>query len=429
MLWTVLGVSLFSFAATGATLGAAMGLTGFIILHVFAGGSTNVGMYAVWDLMNNFTFSAVPMFILLGDVLVAGGLSTRVYTAIAPLFQRVPGQLLHSNIAVSTVFGAVSGSSAATSAAVGAVAFPELSKRGYYLPSVCASLAAGGTLGLLIPPSLSLLIYGAWQEVSIGKLFLAGILPGLLMAALFMAYIFIDSFIRPHHLPPRGERVPFRQIMRGLLDIWPIVILVTSVLGTIYLGIATVTESAGLGAATTIALGFLVGNLTTNKLLKAAVDTTLSFGVLSFILIGAAVLSQAITVLGVPKAIVEYAQTFQMTKYQILAAVVVFYLIMGIFFDGISLMLTTVPFIYPVMTLAGFDPVWLGVFVTIMIEIGMLTPPVGVNLFVMLSIARQQVTMGDLARECFPYWIMMLVGTALITAFPIIALWLPGMVK
>ena len=212
MLWTVLGVSLFSFAATGATLGAAMGLTGFIILHFFAGGSTNVGMYAVWDLMNNFTFSAVPMFILLGDVLVAGGLSGRIYTAIAPLFQRVPGQLLHSNIAVSTVFGAVSGSSAATSAAVGAVAFPELSKRGYYLPSVCASLAAGGTLGLLIPPSLSLLIYGAWQEVSIGKLFLAGILPGLLMAALFMLYIFIDSFIRPHHLPPRGEKMPFGQI-------------------------------------------------------------------------------------------------------------------------------------------------------------------------------------------------------------------------
>ena len=150
---------------------------------------------------------------------------------------------------------------------------------------------------------------------------------------------------------------------------------------------------------------------------------------LSFILIGAAVLSQAITVLGVPKAIVEYAQTFQMSKYQILAAVVFFYLVMGIFFDGISLMLTTVPFIYPVMTLAGFDPVWLGVFVTIMIEIGMLTPPVGVNLFVMLSIARQQVTMGDLGRECLPYWIMMLVGTALITAFPSIALWLPNMIK
>lgn len=429
MLWTVLGVSLFGFAATGATLGATMGLTGFIILHFFADGATNVGMFAVWDLMNNFTFSAVPMFILLGDLLVAGGLSNRIYSSIAPLFSRIPGQLLHSNIAVSTVFGAVSGSSAATSAAVGAVAYPELSRRGYYLPSVCASLAAGGTLGLLIPPSLSLLIYGAWQEVSIGKLFLAGVFPGLLISALFMVYIFIDSFIRPHHLPPRAERIPFGKALRGLLDLWPLAILILSVLGTIYLGIATVTEAAGLGVAATIVLGYSVGQLTTKKLLKASVDTTLSFGVLSFILIGAAVLSQAITVLGVPRSIVDYARSFEMTKYEILAAVIFFYLIMGIFFDGISLMLTTVPFIFPVMTLAGFDPVWLGVFVTIMIEIGMLTPPVGVNLFVVLAIARQQVTMGQLGRECLPYWLMMLVGTALITIFPAIALWLPNMIK
>lgn len=429
MLWLVLGASLFGFAATGATLGATMGLTGFVILHFFANGATDVGMFAVWDLMNNFTFSAVPMFILLGDLLVAGGLANRIYSSIAPLFARIPGQLLHSNIAVSTVFGSVSGSSAATSAAVGAVAYPELAKRGYYLPSVCASLAAGGTLGLLIPPSLSLLIYGAWQEVSIGKLFLAGVFPGLLMAALFMVYIFIDSFIRPHHLPPRQDPMPIGQALRGLVDLWPLGILVVSVLGTIYLGIATVTESAGLGVAATILLGFLVGDLTLKKLLKAAVDTTLSFGVLSFILIGAAVLSQAITVLGVPKSIVDYAQSFQMSKYEILAAVVVFYLIMGIFFDGISLMLTTVPFIYPVMTVAGFDPVWLGVFVTIMIEIGMLTPPVGVNLFVVLAIARQQVTMSELGRECLPYWIMMLIGTALMTIFPAIALWLPNMVK
>ena len=425
MLGFTLAGSLLGFAAFGAALGATMGLTGLIILKFFANDATQVGIFAVWDLMNNFTFSAVPMFILLGDLLVASGLSNRVYSAISPLFERLPGQLLHSNIAVSTVFGAISGSSAATSAAVGSVAYPELARRGYYLPSVAASLAAGGTLGLLIPPSLSLLIYGAWQEVSIGKLFLAGIVPGLMMAVLFMAYIWVDSYRRPHHLPTPGARVPFGRVLRGLIHLWPVVILIGSVLGTMYAGLATATEAAGMGVVATIVMGFLVGELTPRRLFKATVASAISFGALSFILVGAALLSQSITVLGVPKDIVAYAQQLSLTKYEVLAFVVVFYLIMGIFFDGISLMLTTVPFIFPVMTAAGFDPVWLGVFVTIMIEIGMLTPPVGVNLFIMLAIARQQVTMKQLGRECLPYWIMLLVGTALMTVFPQIALWLP----
>ncbi len=428
MMWFALSGSLIGFAAFGAALGATMGLTGFIILKFFANDSAHLGVLAVWDLMNNFTFSAIPMFILLGDVLVASGLSGRIYGAISPLFERVPGQLLHSNIAVSTLFGAISGSSAATSAAVGSIAYPELASRGYYLPSVAASLAAGGTLGLLIPPSLSLLIYGAWQDVSIGKLFLAGVFPGLMMAALFMLYIWIDSYRRPQHLPGRVPRVPAGRILRGLLGLWPLVILIGSVLGTMYAGLATATEAAGLGVFATIVLGFLVGDLTPRKLVKATNESTVSFGALSFILIGAAVLSQSITILGVPGEIVALANGMALSKYEVLAFVVVFYLIMGIFFDGISLMLTTVPFIYPVMIAAGFDPVWLGVFSTIMIEIGMLTPPVGVNLFVMLAIARGKVSMGELGRECLPYWIMLLLGTALMTVFPAIALYLPNRV-
>jgi tripartite ATP-independent transporter DctM subunit len=427
MLWVVLGASLFSTAATGAALGAVMGLTGLIVLQFFGGGATNLGVLAVWDLMANFTFSAVPMFILLGDVLVASGISNRIYGAITPLFERVPGQLIHSNIAVSTIFGAVSGSSAATSAAVGSVAYPELAERGYYPPAVAASLAAGGTLGLLIPPSLALLIYGAWQDVSIGRLFMAGILPGLMMAALFMMYIAIDSYRRPHLFPPRRPPLPFSQVLRGLLGIWPMVILIGAVLGSMYSGIATATEAAAIGAFATMIMGFVIGDLTPKRLLTAALESTISFGALAFILVGAAILSQSITVLGLPKDIVAFAEGLKLSKYEILLFVIFFYLVMGIFFDGISLMLTTVPFIFPVMTAAGFDPVWLGVFVTIMIEIGMLTPPVGVNLFVMLSITRQKVTMNQLGKECLPYWIMLLLGTALLTAFPQIALVLPNM--
>ena len=427
MLWVVLGASLFSTAATGAALGSVMGLTGLIVLQFFGGGATNLGVLAVWDLMANFTFSAVPMFILLGDVLVASGISNRIYGAITPIFERVPGQLIHSNIAVSTIFGAVSGSSAATSAAVGSVAYPELAERGYHPPAVAASLAAGGTLGLLIPPSLSLLIYGAWQDVSIGRLFMAGVLPGLMMAGLFMVYIAIDSYRRPHLLPPARPPLPIGEVLRGLLGIWPMVILIGAVLGSMYSGIATATEAAAIGAFATIIMGFVIGDLTPKRLLAAALESTISFGALSFILVGAAILAQSITVLGLPKDIVAFAEGLKLSKYEILIFVIFFYLLMGIFFDGISLMLTTVPFIFPVMTAAGFDPVWLGVFVTIMIEIGMLTPPVGVNLFVMLSITRQKVTMNQLAKECLPYWIMLLVGTALMTAFPQIALFLPNM--
>ncbi len=429
MLSLVLGGSLFGMALVGAALGAAMGLTGLIILKFFAGGATDLGILAVWNQTNNFTFSAVPMFILLGDLLVASGLSSRIYGAVAPLFERIPGRLLHSNIAVSTLFGAVSGSSAATSAAVGSVAYPELEARGYFPASVAASLAAGGTLGLLIPPSLSLLIFGAWQEVSIGRLFLAGVLPGLMMAALFMVYIFVDSFRRPNLQPAPATYVRFATALRGLVELWPLAILIGSVLGTIYLGLATPTEAAGLGVVATMGLGFTVGELTVKRVIDAAITSIASFGAIAFILMGAAILGQAVTLIGLSGKIVQFTSAFNLSKYEVLAFVMLFYLLMGIFFDGISLMLTTVPFIYPVMVTAGFDPVWIGVFVTIMVEIGMLTPPVGVNLFIMIAITRGKVSMSQLSTECLPYWAMLLVGTVLMAMFPQIALFLPQLLN
>ncbi len=426
MLWLVLGGSLVGLLATGAALGAAMGLTGLIVLKFFAGGATDLALIGVWNQTYNFTFSAVPMFILLGDLLVASGISGRVYGSVAPLFQRLRGGLLHSNIAVSTIFGAVSGSSAATSAAVASVAFPELVSRGYKAAPVAASLAAAGTLGLLIPPSLSLLIYGAWQEVSIGKLFIAGIIPGLMMALLFMAWIFADSFWRPHMLPAHEDRVPLGVALRRLVGVWPAIVLIGSVLGTIYTGLATTTEAAGIGVAATILLGFTVGELTVRRMVDAAITSIASFGALSFILLGALILTQGIVVIGLPKTIVGAVASLHLSKYEVLLAVVVFYLVMGIFFDGISLMLTTVPFVYPALTAVGFDPVWIGIFVTIMIEIGMLTPPVGVNLFIVMAITRQSISLGQLGRECLPYWLMLMAGTALLAVFPQIALFLPG---
>jgi TRAP-type C4-dicarboxylate transport system permease large subunit len=241
-----------------------------------------------------------------------------------------------------------------------------------------------------------------------------------------MIWILVDSQWRPHLLPAKEKVMPLGMALRKLVGIWPAAVLIGSVLGSIYLGLATTTEAAGIGVAATLLMGFTVGDLTIKRTVDAAISSIASFGALSFILLGALILTQSIVIIGVPNKIVGVVASFHMTKYEVLLFVVVFYLIMGIFFDGISLMLTTVPFIYPAMTAAGFDPVWIGIFVTIMIEIGMLTPPIGVNLFVVMAITKQGVSLGQLGWECLPYWLMLMVGTGLITLFPQIVLWLPG---
>jgi len=427
MLWLTLFLSLFTTIAGSAALGAALGLTGFIIFYFFAPAALPLAIQSVYNALNSFTLSAVPMFIILGELLVASGLSSRIYSAITPLFRRIPGRLLHTNIAVCTLFGAVSGSSTATAAAVGAAAYPELRRRNYDRPAVLGSLAAGGTLGLLIPPSLSLIIYGAWQEVSIGQLFLAGIVPGLMMALLFMLYIFVRGLMHPELTPVEdGPGIGFAKALLRLLELWPLLILVGAVLGTIYLGLATPTEAAGLGVAATLLIGFFFGDLTWAKCWQATLQSVTVFGALFFVVIGAVLLSQSISILGLPRDAVSFVASLGLTKYEVLAAVMVMYIILGCFFDGIALMLMTLPFVFPLMVHDyGFDAVWLGVFITIMIEIGMITPPVGMNLFVLSAITRQEVSFGKIAAAAIPYWIMMVVGTLLLAAFPVIALWLP----
>lgn len=426
--WTALPTLLFTLIASGAALGAALGLTGLIILEFYARGATQLAVQSVWNVFNNFSFSAVPMFILLGELLVASGLTKQIYGSVAPLFRRFPGKLLHTNIFVCTLFGAVSGSSTATAAAIGSAAYPELFRRGYDKSAIVGSLAAGGTLGLLIPPSLSLIIYGAWQQVSIGKLFLAGIIPGIMMAGLFMVYIFILGLRKPHLMPVEEGRLTWREVLGSLVGIWPLLVLIGAVLGTIYSGLATVTEAAGLGTLAALILGLTFGDLNLEKIVQACMRSVASFGALFFVAIGAVILAQSITIIGLPRDIVEIVAQYELGRIEFLILIIVIYVILGCFLDGIALMLMTLPFIFPIMLEFGFDPVWIGVFVTIMIEIGMITPPVGVNLYVLSAITRQRIPLADIARAAFPYWVTLLIGTALIIAFPQIALWLPQMV-
>ncbi len=424
--WGILIGGLAVFAGSGLALGAALGLTGLLILHFLAGGSTYVAVDAVWNVFNSFTLSAIPLFIILGEIMLRSGISERIYSALTPLFQRVPGGLLHTNIAVCTLFGAVSGSSLSTAAAVGSVAYPEMTERGYDKRMVVASLAGGGTLGLLIPPSLSLLIYGALTETSIGRLFMAGLLPGLLLAAMFMVYILLRCLSQPRLVPQGGASAGIRVILVNLLSLWPFLLLILAIMGSIAFGVATPTEAAGIGVIATMIVGWFWGNLTVRTLAESFFAAILLFASIAFVVMGATILAQAVSLLGVPQAILETVRAADLGPVAVLALVVLIYLVLGCFFDGLSLMIMTLPIVVPLMVGLGFDAIWLGVIITILIEIGQVTPPVGLNLSVLVSVTDEKVSLGEAAIATIPYWLILLAGIAILAVMPQIALFLPS---
>lgn len=431
MVWLVLLIGLATIGLTRMPIGMGLGLIGLFILKFIVGDAESLAVNAVWDVLSDFTLAAIPLFIFMGEILLVSGVSSRIYNALTPFFRNLPGGLLHSNIAVCTVFGAVSGASTSTAAAIGSVAYPELSQRGYDKPLLVASLAAGGTLGLLIPPSLSLLLYGVTQGVSIGRLFLAGVLPGIVLALMFMLLIALLGKRKnklKKVISSQEENISLGRKLYGLLQIWPVAFIAFAVLGTLYMGLATPTEAAALGVVASIVTGIAWGGLGFFKLWEAFLTSVKVFGAIAVVLIGALILSQSLTVLGLPQELAVAMVDAGLGKYQVLLAVTVLYLVLGCFFDGISLLLMTIPIMYPVLMAAGFDPVWTGVIITILIEIGMITPPVGMNLFVLTALTNGEVTLGKAAMAAIPFWLTLLVGIALFTLVPGIVLWLPDLV-
>ena len=424
--WGVLISGLSLFAGSGLALGAALGLTGLLLLHFVAGGITFVAIDAIWNVLNSFTLSAIPLFIILGEIMLRSEISKKIYLALAPLFQNISGGLLHTNIAVCALFGAVSGSSLSTAAAVGSVAYPEMTERSYDKQMVVGSLAGGGTLGLLIPPSLSLLIYGALTETSIGRLFLAGVIPGIILASMFMIYIYFRCRLNPSLAPNSKSQLKSTLIIKNIFVIWPFLIVVFAIMGSITFGIATPTEAAGVGVIATIILGKFWGSLNFKKLIQAFYSATLLYASIMFVVIGATILAQAVSLLGVPQIILETVRAANLGPLAVLFAVIAIYLVLGCFFDGLSLMIMTLPILVPLMVGLGYDPIWLGVIITIMIEIGQVTPPVGLNLSVLVSVTKEKVTLGEAAIATIPYWLILLFGVLLLTAIPQIALFLPS---
>ena len=291
--------------------------------------------------------------------------------------------------------------------------------------SVVGTLAAGGTLGLLIPPSLSLLIYGALTDTSIGKLFLTGVLPGLMMALLFMIYIEFKTRREPS-LVPREAAMAWGPTLRSALAVWPILVLILAVLGSLFAGIATPTESAAVGVAAAALMGFTQGDLTWRKLGQTFLSSARTFAVIALVFMGAVILAQSISLMQLPQKMLEVISGVGMSPLVLLVVIVFIYLLLGMVFDGLSMMVMTLPVVFPLMTGLGFDAIWLGVVITMMVEIGMLTPPVGMNLFVLVGIAQGKVSLAEAAMGALPFWILLMVGVALLTALPGIATWLPS---
>ena len=420
-------LGLFGFTlVSGNLIAVTLILFGLLIIFFEFGANFTVVSSGLWNLFNSFILTALPMFIFLGELLTKTGISRQIYRSLAPISSYLPGQLVQTNIGTCTLFSAVCGSSQATAAVVGAIAYDELSDQGYKPNWIAGSLAAGGTLGIMIPPSLALIIYGWWQDVSIGKLFVAGLVPGLMLAAMFMIYIAIAAKARPQDFP-RREVVPLVEAIKALSDIWPFAILVFSILGTLILGLATPTEAAALGVLAAMVIAAFYRKLTVSAVWSALVDTALVMSTIGFIIIGATVLSQALALSGIPEVISRAVAESGLSPILILIAVYVLYLVLGCLLAAIEMLLITLPFTFPVIVSLGYDPVWFGIAVVMLIEIGMLTPPLGMNLFVILAISQGRLNLSELAKACIPFWLILMLGLAIITMFPSIVLFLPNL--
>ena len=409
----------------GQHIAFALLLSAFLGYYFLLGGPLprTIGITS-FNLTYNFVLTAIPLFIFMGEIILRTGFSGRLYRGLSRWFQLLPGGLLHSNIAACGLFSAVSGSSVATAAAIGTVALPELEKRKYDGKLATGSLAAGGTLGPLIPPSIAFIIYGVITETSIVRLFMAGVFPGLLLAGLFMAYIGMRVVINPS-LVPKDEPVSWSQRLRGTIEVVPIVCLMLIVLGGIYAGVMTPTEAAAVGAFGALLMAAAFRTLSWSVLRDALIETARSTAFIMFIIVGAMLLGVVLANLRIPGALADMVLAAPLTPLMVMLLIYAIYFVMGIFFDGISMMIITLPVIFPVVVALGYDPVWFGVAFVIIMEVGLLTPPVGLNLYVIHGIAKHR-PFSEVAIGSAPFFVAMLVSLAIVHAIPALSLWLPS---
>ena len=377
----------------------------------------------IWGTSSSWTLTALPLFVWMGEILFRSKLSENLFKGLAPWMSRLPGGLIHVNVVGCALFAAISGSSAATVATVGKMSIPELRKRNYPEKLLLGSLAGSGTLGLLIPPSIILIIYGVTVQESIAKLFIAGIIPGIMIAIFFMFYVIGWSILNKDSMPKTEETFSFSQKMKDSRQLIPVIVLIAAVIGSIYVGIATATEAASLGVVGALILSFFQKSLNKETFKLSLLGATKTSCMIAFILAGSSFLSLAMGFTGLPRGLAIWIQEMNLSPYVLILVLTIFYIILGMFLDGISAVVLTMAIIEPMIRQAGFDMIWFGVFLVIVVEMAQITPPVGFNLFVLQGMANKD--MGFIAKSAFPLFLLMILAVVVIIIFPDIALWLP----
>jgi tripartite ATP-independent transporter DctM subunit len=381
----------------------------------------------IWGSASSWTLTALPLFIWMGEILFRTRLSQDMFKGLAPWMQALPGRLLHTNVIGCAIFAAVSGSSAATCATIGRMSLPELARRGYPEAMTIGSLAGAGTLGLLIPPSIIMIVYGVSADVSIAQLFIAGVLPGVMLALLFSGYIAAWALRHPTLVPPADEHLGFRQKLAASRSLIPVVLLIGAVLGSIYAGIATATEAAGVGVLGALVLSAAQGSLDWRTFCQSLMGGTRLYCMIALILAGAAFLTLSMGYIGLPRHLAEWIATLGLSRFQLIVALTIFYVILGCFLDGISMVVLTMGVIMPTVQKAGIDPLWFGIFIVLVVEMAQITPPVGFNLFVLQGMTRREI--GYIARVTLPFFFLMVAAVLLIYAFPQIVTFLPEQMR
>ena len=417
-------IALLLILGSGVWVGLTLTGVAWIAVTLFSSRPAGDAMaVTVWGSSSSWTLTALPLFVWMGEILFRTRLSNDMFKGLAPWVQGLPGRLLHTNVIGCTIFAAVSGSSAATCATIGKMTLPELTRRGYPEHMVIGTLAGASTLGLLIPPSIIMIVYGVAAEVSISRLFIAGVLPGIMLAMLFSGYIMVWALRNPQQVPAADGKYSFMQKLAASTSLIPVVSLIIAVLGSIYSGVATATEAAAVGVVGSLVISALQGSMNWATFRDAIMGATRLYCMIAFILAGAAFLTLAMGYIGLPRHLAEWIASLGLSQAQLIVALAIFYIILGCFLDGISMVVLTMGVLMPTVQAAGIDAIWFGIFIVLVVEMAQITPPVGFNLFVLQGMTGRQLTW--IAKVTMPMFFLMSVAVALIYIFPGIVTWLP----
>ncbi|HSC00053.1 MAG TPA: TRAP transporter large permease subunit [Burkholderiaceae bacterium] len=424
----LLVAALFVILGSGVWIGLTLSGVAWIGMQLFSSRPAGDAMaVTIWGSSSSWTLTALPLFVWMGEILFRTRLSQDMFRGLAPWMQALPGRLLHVNVAGCAIFAAVSGSSAATCATIGKMSLPELARRGYPDGIAIGSLAGAGTLGLLIPPSIIMIVYGVSAEVSIAQLFIAGVLPGVMLALLFSGYLIVWALRNPHQVPPADAHLGVAAKLRESRHLIPVILLIAAVLGSIYGGIATATEAAAIGVLGALLISAAQGSLNWQTFRDSLLGGTRLYCMIALILAGAAFLTLSMGYIGLPRHLAEWIASLGLTQFQLLLALMVFYVLLGCFLDGISMVVLTMGVILPTIQKAGIDPLWFGIFVVLVVEMAQITPPVGFNLFVLQGMTRREI--GWIARVTLPFFLLMIAAVGLIYFFPEIVTALPAQMR